>query len=138
MPSISKPRVKRKKIITRYVHDPVFNTDIVLVISDWCDFLEGAHEFLPLDKLQALTKMVEKHGEDPHCLATQFPFPGGGSIIWLHHESQLSTLVHEIVHAAHHLLEKRDTPLSSDTEETYAYLIEFLFKSLTKQDDKKK
>lgn len=124
---------KKYEIIIRYVHENLFNADFVLVLSKWEHFIEGAKEFLSPEKLKALEKMVKERGDDKWCLATQFPFEGGGSIIWANPKATVGILVHEVVHAALHLLKKRATPLSEDTEETYAYLIQYLFEALTAQ-----
>lgn len=42
-----------------------------------------------------------------------------------------STVVHECLHLAHHLLEPRGLKLKDSTSEAYAYLIEFLFTKIT-------
>ena len=119
--------MKKSKPIVRFVHCSLFNADVTLVVCQHEDFLKEAKKFLQKEKYESLEKMVEKRGKDDSCLATQFPFEDGASIIWARPKLGFGTLVHEVVHAAHHLLECRDIPLSDDTEEVYAYLIEFLF-----------
>jgi hypothetical protein len=122
--------MKIKKPIIRHWRESLFDADIVLVVSNYEDFLGHANKMLQEDKKEALKSMVDDKGHDDWCLATQFPFGGGGSIIWAHPSSKMGTIVHEIVHAAHHLLDRRSVPLSEDTEEVYAYLIERMFTGL--------
>lgn len=119
-----------KKIPTRYFHENLFNIDFVLVLCEWKEFLQEAKNIVSEDKFSSLKEMVEKHGEDVWCQATQFPFGGGGSIIWSKPENELGTLVHEITHAVHHALKARSVPLSEDTEEVYAYMMESVFRGI--------
>ncbi len=120
---------KKKKAIIRFVPVMLFNSEVVLVRCEWDQFLSTSKEFIDEDKFKKLEKMATEHGDEPSTLATQFPLGGGGSIIWAKPDVTLSTVVHESIHAAIELLKKRAIPLSEDTEEVYAYLIEFLFKS---------
>ena len=113
--------MKKIKVITRVVHENLFNADIVLIVCPYDYFLEAGLKVVSKDKQEDFRKMVTEHGNDSWGLATQFPFGGGGSIIWANPKSNTGTLVHEITHAAHHLLKCRSIPLSSDTEEVYAY-----------------
>lgn len=128
---MSKPKPHKKPYTTRHLELNLFNADIVLVISDWDMLLPVAEEMMDASRYEALKEMVERHGDDPTTLATTFPFAGGGSMISARHGTDFGTLVHESVHAAVHLLSKRSTPLSSDTEEVYAYLIEHIVRGLT-------
>lgn len=130
--------MKKVKIITRWAHDSTFAADIVMVISEWADFLTGAKEYCEGERFDELKYKYDKHGHQPSVDGVQFPFAGGGSMIWIKPEVGVSTMVHEIVHAAHHLLKCRSTPLSEDTEETYAYLIESIFKKLSTKPSVKK
>lgn len=125
--------MKTKKVITRFVHEKLFNADILLVVCDFDVFLESTKNKLTKEKFKILEKQVKEHGEDSWTLATQFPMPGGGSIIWGKPNAHIGSLVHEVTHAAHHLLKRRTVPLSEDTEEVYAYLIQFLFNELVRK-----
>jgi len=123
---------KKENITVRYINEPVFKADITLVISKWEDFIKEIKNILVADKFKELEEMIKEKNKDTGkwYLATQFPFPGGGSVIWANENIDTGTLVHELVHTAHHLLDTRSVPLSEDTEEVYAYLIEFLFNGL--------
>ncbi len=123
----------KKKAIIKWTRCDLFNADIVLIVCPWEDLLGAAKEALTKEKFETLSKQYETHGHDPYSLALQFPFGGGGSLIWGKPHATVGTLVHEITHAAHHLLKQRSVPLSEDTEEVYAYMIEFLFNNLTKK-----
>ena len=40
------------------------------------------------------------------------------------------TLIHEIVHSVHYIFREREIPLSEDTEEVAAYMIEYICNEL--------
>ena len=124
--------MKKSKIITRHVRETLFDADIVLIVCEFPYFLEHALKMVDKDKQESLKRMVERHGDDPWSKATQYPFGGGGSVIWAKPSEGLPTLVHEITHAAHHLLKCRDIKLTDETEEVYAYLVQFLFEGLVR------
>lgn len=75
---------------------------------------------------------VKKHGNEPTVRAVQFPMQGGGSVIWAGPYATVGCLIHECLHVVAHLLRSRDIPFTTDTEEVYAYLIDFLFTNLVK------
>lgn len=122
--------MKPKKSIIRIATENLFDADVVLIVCEWSQLKAATKTVCDAEHFQELEKKIDAHGEQSFTKAVQFPFPGGGSVVWARPDARLSTLVHEITHAAHHLLSRRDTPLSEDTEEVYAYLNEFLFKSL--------
>lgn len=122
--------MKKRPIIRRHVYESLFNADIVLIVCEWEDFIEGARPMLVPDKLKTLEERSKGKLVDIWTLARQYPMDGGGSVIWARPNASVPTLVHEVVHAAHHLLADRATPLSEDTEETYAYLVERLYQGL--------
>ena len=126
--------MKKQKPIIRHAHEKLFNADILLIICEWKDFYNEASKILDkkVAKNEEFEKRYKTHGEDYYGKGCQFPFSGGGSVIWIKPNEEIGTLVHEMVHTAHHLLKCRTVPLSEDTEEVYAYLIEFLFNNIVK------
>lgn len=124
---------KGQKFTTRYTYCQLFDTDLVLVISDWKDFLEATRTFLSKDNLKIVEDGVKQRGENPSPRGFWVGFTGGGSIMWIRNKKDLGTLVHELTHAVHYLLQCKNIPLSEDTEEVFAYLNQFLFNSFTKE-----
>lgn len=123
---------KERKIIRRHAYEALFDADVLLVVCKYEDFFEAASEMIDKPKREHLKEMLDKKGPySGYTLATQFPMPGGGSVIWANPSADVGTLLHEVVHAAHYLLAKRDSPLTADTEELYARVVEFLFRRLT-------
>lgn len=120
------------KIGVGFAREKLFDADFITFRCPWDYFLQEAKKAISGADFKKLEEMVKKHGNRKSTRATQFPMDGGGSVIWLHPEAKLGTLVHEIVHASHHLLKCREVPLSEDTEEVYAYLQQFLVETLTK------
>lgn len=122
---------KKEKLKVRCTHIGVWNADVCLAV--------GSHELLAdwvkknvLDwrKKELLEHMEDDKNNPKHNnLGRTYFLSGGGSLIWLK-ESNESIFVHELVHASHHLLQDKATPLSDDTEEVYAYLLEYLYSQL--------
>ena len=46
--------------------------------------------------------------------------------IWLHEESSFGVVTHEVFHAAHHLLKKYGFQLGDESEEMYAYFMQYV------------
>lgn len=118
------------------VHERLFNAHVVMIMCEWEDLTHLAKEVCEENRFDEVHKMIVDHGEQPQTLAVQFPLSGGGSLIWTNNGTKIHTLLHETVHAAHHLLKDRAVPLSSDTEEVYAYTIEYLFSQLLDEGNK--
>ena len=61
-------------------------------------------------------------------------FPGGQTLLWLKDKpnsiSSLATLNHEIFHCTCFILERVGIIYSNDSDEAYAYLIEYLTKQI--------
>lgn len=55
----------------------------------------------------------------------------GNSMIYLP-EYNTNTLIHEIFHAVFYLLQGRDIPLTENTQESYAYVFEYIYDQLKK------
>lgn len=58
-------------------------------------------------------------------------------ILWVK-DYNIPTLGHEIFHVVELLMEKINVPLNEQTSETYAYLIEYLWREVTKLTKSKK
>lgn len=123
---------KKGKIIQRSVREELFGASVHLVMSEWSDLLPSAKIMVSEEKFDQLKEVIEKHGKDSYCAASCIGLGGGSSLIWANPGASVSDLIHEIVHAAINLLRDRGIPLGQDSEEVYAYLIEFLFTGLSK------
>ena len=53
-----------------------------------------------------------------------------GCVIWLHEEAWAGVVAHEVFHAVYCLLTSRQIPLTDETEEVYAYAINWLFNQI--------
>lgn len=121
--------MKKKTTTIKCVYEDLFSADFVMILCEWKDLKKHIKEPLSKEHYEEMCKIIDEHGERKSTLAVTFPQDGGGSIIWFNPKAGLGTYVHELTHASHHLLKKREIPLSDDTEEVYAYLIDFLFKA---------
>jgi len=114
----------RNKVKIIYVS--LFDAEVVILYGSHTEALLWVKKNCPLQT--ELIQAIEAHPIKRTVKATTYPQIGGGSLIVLPQKSTLSTTIHELTHAAFHLLKSRDTPLTEETEETYSYLIEFLVK----------
>lgn len=48
------------------------------------------------------------------------------ALVWCPNEPTVSVAVHELVHCVYHILKQVEIPMTDDTEELVAYLIEYL------------
>jgi hypothetical protein len=62
----------------------------------------------------------------------------GFGIIWISDKSDPGTLAHECLHAAKWMLERKRISFSGDTEEIYAYCVQYLFNKISSYEHKKK
>lgn len=85
------------------------------------------------DKLVKARTGLDAPVKHADSLATYEMYPVDDSfvhIVWLNADSGVSQLAHECFHVAHSILQDRGMKLSDDSEEAYAYLIQFLFNKM--------
>lgn len=122
--------MKKPKRTLREIFIPleIFNSQVVVLIGhtqnevlDWIkkNIDKPEHKSLALEAMTNIPNNVR---------GRTVLLSGGGSIIWII-EQKNSTIVHELFHSTYHILKNREIPLSEDTEEVYAYLLEYLTKS---------
>lgn len=61
------------------------------------------------------------------CIVVEMDDGRAGTFIWVDDPKQLDVLVHECVHAANDLLNKRGIRFDADNDEPYAYYVQYLF-----------
>jgi len=123
---------KTKGNSIRHYYVDVFDTDIVLVSCEIKDILDELSTILPKARLDLIESSLKEQPIEALTKARQYPMDGGGSVIWIGPEQPLSVLVHELMHATFHLLEVKGVKYCSDSEEVYTYLMESMFKGLTR------
>jgi hypothetical protein len=124
---------KKEKPIVKHYHVELFDADILLVHCDYKDFLKTVKKWINKDNFEQLERLYNTTDLDDFTIeARQFPFIGGGSIIWSNKNAKVSTLVHEITHVVFYLCNNRGIRYCSDSEEIYAYLMGSIFKNLLK------
>lgn len=123
---------KKKEIESRFAPVGAWSADVVLLIGEFDLIKPWVQKNVTNDrKEEVLRHLADPDNKAGHTnLGRTYFLSGGGSLIWLR-EYKPEILVHEIVHAAHHVLLSKATPLTDSTEEAYAYLIEHLYKSLS-------
>lgn len=124
---------KLKPLQVRFAPISGWNADVVLMVGDF-SLVEPwvKKNVINKRKEELLSHLRDDEQKPGHTnLGKTFFLAGGGSLIWLP-ENNPEIAVHEITHAVHHCLLSKDTPLSEDTLEAYAYLTEFLYKALVK------
>lgn len=103
--------------------------DVVLVVGDQRDQLDAYVRHMAAQDKYDYAKDGLKEKCDGSVQGQMFEFPGGGSLIWMK-EEDTEVLVHEIFHSVFWALNTKGVRLSRDSEEAFAYLIEYLFSSL--------
>lgn len=116
-----------KKLVECNYYCDTFKTNICLLIGDH-DRLKGWSKRGMSKKRRA--EFVDLLNTPEDCVFGRAYCIGGGcTIIWLKPDRTppLAVLAHEIVHAVTHLCRSRNIPVSDDTDEVVAYLVECLF-----------
>jgi len=86
----------------------------------------------PADKATRIADKIHPGIEPitPEHLGKHYGLPGGNSIIWLPHLTKspgdISSLAHEVAHAAVHLFYTISHDLSPGTDEPFAYTIDYI------------
>lgn len=127
---MKKKRWQQRQIFL--INADIFKVDVVIAVdsteADAVKWMKkNAHKRLH----EQLAEKFKGWDEDckGDCEGRMFETGGGFFVFIRSNESWVKTfgtLVHEMTHVTHYLLRNRRMPLSEDTEETYAYLIEYL------------
>jgi len=119
------------KEYTTLIEVDVFRTQIFVIAVATTEHLpEWARKHLPRKRGKIFIQYLKEHPIEPYCQARTIEMSGGGSIIWLRHRNNLDVASHEATHAASHCLRARGIEHTSDTEEVFAYLQEFIFSNI--------
>lgn len=119
-----------------HIHVPVWNLDVCVSVA-----YNGKETY---EKLQKITEVKKDILDDIKVLLYEYDTEGeevkgrmfslsGGYIVCIRpykddFRRTIALIVHEMTHVSHYILRDRRIPLSEDTEEAYAYLVEFLVK----------
>lgn len=121
------------KLKEYYVHVGVYIADVTLLVGPqellipWAKDPKNCQDRFR-DELLASFVNAKKN---PSVFGrTFFVGTGGGSIIWLPFPTDPNVYTHEISHAAYHILKAKGVILCDETDEVYAYLVEYLWKKL--------
>lgn len=116
---------KSDRLIERFYHLDLFQTDFFVLIGDHALLKGWAKDVLGGDRLAEFTDMLRDTSHVSR--GRQYPMLGGGSVIWLKPGEDIKYLIHEVTHAATHLMRDKGLPITSDTDELLAYLVETLY-----------
>ena len=117
--------MKKRKVTIDFL-----KVDIYLFQCDFKNLLKEASKEITGEKLDVLKKEYNVFSQDGYTLGFQIALGSGTSLIWLHPSAKSRTLIHEIVHSVHYIFREREIPLSEDTEEVAAYMIEYICNEL--------
>jgi hypothetical protein len=130
-------KIKTPKLKELFINVAVFKTDVIILIGE-------KHLVLPWARKNIMPEVFEEFekkwtADDNHktvkrsTQAQGHYFCGGGSIFWFP-RWDLTVAVHEMAHAHHHMLMERGIMLCDETDEVYAYTIEYLYKKIKQYD----
>ncbi len=125
-------KLKTKKLVIRRANLNLYKSQIILLIGPFEFVDEWAKEAMIKEKYDYIKDDLKRDVEK-QLHGSTWNLGGGGSLIWLYKEKK-DILVHEIVHAAMNLFEEKRTPINEDTHEPFAYLVEYLFRELSRKD----
>lgn len=117
------------KLREKYFNVGVYQADVVLIVGDYNLVHDWIKENARKDRYEDIKDHIGK--KEKTTLGVTFKMAGGGVIIWMPAMNRL-TLIHEIMHATHHILSIKGIDLNDETEEAYAYLFEYLYTALTR------
>lgn len=116
--------------MTKLIHINVYNADVLvhfgteeslikyLKDNGFTSYVDEVKDILSQDKAV--------------ILAETFMLETGQTIMWFSEKQpNIGLVAHEVFHAVYNLLERIGIRLSSDSEEAYAYLTQFLIKEIT-------
>lgn len=121
IPKPSKPEA----LIEKFHHIDLFDTSHFVVIGDHDLLHDWCSETLTKNRIVEFRNMLKPI--DATTRGRMYPMAGGGSIIWLKPGEDLKYLVHEVTHAATHLLRDKGMPICDQTDELLCYLVERLY-----------
>lgn len=110
---------------------PLYECDVVLIVGPRPSVLQWAKKNVAEDQCDGIIQMVKNSESSTLPQGTCFPMKSGASIIWLPENYLMHTFVHEISHAAYNVLKAKGIRLCDETDEVYAYLVEYIYKKLT-------
>jgi hypothetical protein len=105
----------------------IFPFDIMVCFGDKRKMFKSLEKYIPKSGLVEFKRKTFKKAS--FCM-----FNGGQSVIWLYKKpsniEDLSFLNHEIFHAVYCILERVGITLTESSEETFAYLTQYLTKKI--------
>lgn len=124
-----------KEVLAITTHIGVYNSDACLLIGPEEGVERWARKAMVKRKVEPF---LEGFGKASDTLLGRTVYTGGGGcVIWMPKWNE-AVFVHEIIHAAIGLFQGKHTPINQDTEEPFAYLVQFLYETLKPPRKKKK
>jgi len=84
----------------------------------------------------AFTAQILADGAFTFCSGKVFFAPS--PLLWLHKDADDAVIAHEVVHLAHDLLCARGVVISRDNDEPLAFLVEHLFRQISRKIKRRK
>lgn len=116
-----------KRAKARHVHLELLDADFLIVQCGEKDILKTVKSIIAKDRFSEFEQQMSDNPIAPTTKGRTFWMGGGGSVIWFRDYDSF-IILHECVHAVHHLLKDRNMPLTLENDELYAYLIAWLYK----------
>jgi hypothetical protein len=123
MPEAAKYMSTKYQIVT--LAPSTFDLEVKVIITDDTAF---ARSYV-MENLDSTVKT-----EDFDCRGTTFgTIDGKAPIVWLPYDSPVEIVNHELFHATINIMHWAGVSLSDETEETYAYELQYLTQQLNNQ-----
>lgn len=124
-------RKKSSQLEIRRAFLDLYKSQFILLIGSYKLIDEWAKKAMLKDKYEFIKKDFNED-TDSQLQGRTWDLGGGASLIWMP-KWETNVFVHEITHAALNLFDAKVTPINEDTSEPFCYLMEYLFRELSKK-----
>lgn len=99
---------------------------------------EALEHYDLLDKYCAMFETREKGEQDARGADALWCIVDGYHLMIFKEDAPVNQIAHECFHAVCHMMREKGVPFSEDTEEVFAYALDYLIKRVLKLQQKKK
>lgn len=113
----------------RWKSSPVnmFNRGVLFFIGPQEELIKTLAENFD-EYAETIQKTIKEDGIEPDNYALGYTFKVlPDALVWCPEEPTVKVAVHELTHCVYHILKQVEIPLTDDTEEVFAYMMEYLY-----------
>lgn len=122
-----------KKFREIYIHVSVYSVDVILLIGPrelLVPWVKNPQNIKNSMRDALLANIIKANQRGTPSGSTFFVGPGGGSLIWLPENTDPGVFTHEVSHVTHHIFKAKGIELCDESDEAFAYLLEYIWREL--------